>query len=73
MHGKYTREIDESIGKDKTRGWLKHGGLKACTESLICAAQNQALKINYAKQHIDNTLESPMCRLSGEKEKLLAI
>ena len=73
MHGQYAREMDESVDKDKTWGWLKNGGLKGCTESLICAAQDQALRTNYVKHHIDNTAESPLCRLCGEKEKLLAI
>ena len=73
MHGQYTKEMDERIDKDKTWRWLKHCGLKACRESLICAAQDQSLRTNYVKHHIDNTLDSPMCRLCGEKEKLLAI
>ena len=67
MHGQYAREVDESVDKDKTWGWLKNGGLKGCTESLICAAQDQALRTNYVKHHIDNTAESPLCRLCGEK------
>ena len=67
MHGQYAREMDESVDKDKTWGWLKNGGLKGCTESLICAAQDQALRTNYVKHHIDNTAESPLCRLCGEK------
>ena len=67
MHGQYIRDMDESIDKDKTWGWLKNGDLKAGTEALICAAQDQALRTNYVKHHIDKTLESPLCRLCGEK------
>ena len=67
MHGQYTREIDESVDKDKTWGWLKNGGLKGCTESLLRAAQDQALRTKYVKHHIDNAAESPLCRLCGEK------
>ena len=67
MHGQYIREMDENIDNDKTWGRLKNGDLNACTEALICAAQDQALRINYVKHHIDNTLESPLYRLCGEK------
>ena len=67
MNGKYTIEMCDSIDKDKTCGWLKNGGLKGCTESLIRAVQDQALRTNCAKYHIDNTAESPLCRLCGEK------
>eukprot|EP00112_Aurelia_sp_Birch-Aquarium-sp1_P005801 Seg1658.11 transcript_id=Seg1658.11/GoldUCD/mRNA.D3Y31 product="hypothetical protein" protein_id=Seg1658.11/GoldUCD/D3Y31 len=59
MHGQYIREMDENIDKDKTWEWLKNGDLKACTEALICAVQDQALRTNYVKHHIGNTLESP--------------
>ena len=67
MHGQYIRNMDESIDKDKTWGWLKNGDLKACTEALICAAKDKASRTNYMKHHIDNTLETPLCRLCGEK------
>ena len=74
MHGQYAREMDESVDKDKTWGWLKNGGLKGCTESLICAAQDQALRTNYVKHF---TLIIPLNHLCvgsvGKKEKLLAI
>ena len=65
MHGQ--REMDENIYKDKTWGWLKNDDLKACIEVLICAAQDQALRTNYVKQYIDYTMESPLCRLCGDK------
>ena len=67
MHGQYIRDMDENIDKDKTWGWLKNGYLKAGTEALICAGQDQALRTNYVKHHIDKTLESPLCRVCGEK------
>ena len=59
--------MDESVDKDKIWGWLKNGWLKGCTESLISTAQDQALRTNYGKHHIDNTAESPLCSLCGEK------
>ena len=35
--------------------------------SLIFSAQEQALRTNYSKFHIDKTSESPLCRLCGAK------
>ena len=40
--------------------------LKKETESLILAAQEQALRINSIKQSIDKTSETPISRLCGE-------
>ena len=45
------------------------GNLKGCTEALICSAQEQALRMNYVKFHIDKTGESPlsrMCKVENE-------
>ena len=67
MYGKYIGDMPVAIDKDQTWGWLKNGDLKACTEALICAARDQALKTNYVTHHIDNTLETPLCWLCGEK------
>ena len=36
-------------------------------EALICSAQEQALRTNYIKFHIDKNVESPMCGMCGEK------
>ena len=33
----------------------------------MCAAQEQAIRTNYIKYHIDKTSESPLCRLGGKK------
>ena len=36
-------------------------------ETFLCATQEQAIKTNYIKHHIDKTNENPLCRLCGEK------
>ena len=41
--------------------------LKVQTEATICAAQEQALRANYAKNKIDKTSENPLCRMCGER------
>ena len=35
----------------------KENNLRGCTEALICSAQEQALRTNYVKFHIDRTGE----------------
>ena len=66
MYGQFIRETTEKVDKEKTWQWLSRGDLKVGTEAL-CAAQEQAIRTNYMKYHIDKTCESPLCRLSGKK------
>ena len=41
--------------------------MKIGTEAFLCAAQEQAIRTNYIKHHIDKTSGSPLCRLYGKK------
>ena len=66
MDGQYVRE-KEGIDWDRTWQWIAKRDLKGCTEALICSAQEQALRTNYAKFFIDYTAESPLCRMCGTK------
>ena len=36
---------------------------------MLCAAQEQAIRINYKKYRIDKSSDSPLCRLCGKKGK----
>ena len=66
LHGKFLRETEGM--KDQRRWqWLKTGELKQETESLICAAQEQALRANAIKSGIDHQGVYPLCRLCKEK------
>ena len=48
MYGKFLRELEETdVGIDRTWDWTKKSDLKAGTEGLIFAAQEQALRTNY--------------------------
>ena len=69
MHGQFVREMPEKVDKDKTWQWLSRCDLKIGTEALLCAAQEQAIRTNYVKHHIDRTSESPLCRLCGTKSE----
>ena len=55
--------MSEKVYKNKTWQWLSRSDLKICTEALLCAAQEKAIRTNYVKSHIDRTSESPLCRL----------
>jgi len=66
MHGQFDREL-QGVDWDKTWQWLVKGDLKGCTEALICSAQEQALRTNYIKFHIDKTIDSPLCKMCGER------
>ena len=67
MHGQFVREMPEKVDKDGTWQWLSKTDLKIGTEELLCAAQEQAIRTNYVKYHIDKTSESPLCRLCEKK------
>ena len=62
MYGQYIRQIEDK-GKSNTWKWLRKSNLKGRTEALICSAQEQALRTNYVKFHIDKTGKSPLCRM----------
>ena len=66
MHGQYLRD---KIGVDweRTWQWVTNGDLKGRTESPIFSVQEQALRTNYIKFHIDKTIDSPLCRMCGER------
>ena len=66
LHGQVIRE-NEHIDWESSWQWLKKGDLKAPTEALICSAQEQSLRTNYIRHHIDKTSESPLCRMCNEK------
>ena len=67
MYGQFVREMPESTDVKKTWEWLRKADLKIQTESLLCAAQEQALRTNYVKHHIDKSAESPLCRMCEAK------
>ena len=67
MNGQFVREMPKEIDKDLSWKWLAQSDLKVQTEAMICAAQEQALRINYAKNKIDKTSENPLCRMCCER------
>ena len=73
MYGQFIRNRPEEVDGEKSWSWLSRGDLKAETEALLCAAQEQALRTNYIKHHIDKTANNPLCRLFERVEKVFSI
>ena len=66
MHGQFLRET-EGMQDQRKWQWLKAGEMKQENESLICAAQEEALRTNGIKNGLDHQDVSPLCRLCKEK------
>ena len=47
--------------------WLRKGNFKREPESLLIAAQNNAIKTNYIKARIDKMQQNSKCRLCGDR------
>ena len=62
------REIDD-IKDESSWDWIRNGSLKKETEGMIFAAQEQALRTNWIKKHIDKQDIGDKCRMCGEREE----
>ena len=68
LHGQFLRQTDDITVEDRWL-WLKQGNLKRETESLILAAQEQAVRTNVIKAKIDNTQEQSKCRMCRKRTR----
>ena len=59
--------IISNISHEKTWTSLRKENLKRETESLLIAAQNNAIRTNYIKARIDKTQQNSKCRLCGDR------
>ena len=71
MYGQFVRKMHEEIDKDLSWKWLVQSDLKVQTEATICAAQEQALRKNCAKNKIDKILENLLCRMCSERAETM--
>ena len=62
LHGQFLRQTEDLADKVKW-AWLTDGTLKRETESLIMAAQEQALRTNLVKAKIDQSQEHSKGRM----------
>ena len=59
------------MSHEKTWTWLRQGSFKREIESLIIAAQNNAVRSNHIKTRIDKTQQNSKCRLWGDWEETI--
>ena len=68
--GRFKRLIN-NISHQKTWTWLRKGNLKRETESLLIAAQDNAIRTNHIKARIDKTQQNTKCRLCGDRDETI--
>ena len=66
LHGQFERDTKE-LKTEESWNWIRKGDLKRETESLIMAAQEQALNTNAVKKNIYGLGESDKCRRCGKE------
>ena len=62
---------DADVDQQMTHQWLRSTGLKAETESLIIAAQDQSLTTRSYHHRIIKDGTDPQCRLCGKYEETI--
>jgi len=72
MHGQLSRNLDEKlVDIEQSYRWLKSGDIKGETESIIVAAQDQAISKNYFKNKILKEETESKCRLCKQHEETI--
>ena len=59
------------ISHEKIWTWLRKGNFKKLTESLLIAAQNNAIRTNQIKVRIDKTQQNSKCKLCGDRDETI--
>ena len=70
LNGRFKR-LKNNISYMKTWTWLRKGNFKRETESLLIAAQNNAVRTNYIKARMDKTQQNSKCRLCGDRDETI--
>ena len=70
LSGRFKRLIF-SISHQKTWTWQRKGNFKRETESLLIAAQDNAIRTNHIKARIDKTQQNSKCRLCGDGDETI--
>ena len=70
LYGRFKRLIN-NISHQKTWTWLRKGNLKRETESLLIAAQDNAIRTNHIKARIDKTQQNSKCMLCGDRDETI--
>ena len=70
LYGRFKRLIN-NISHDKTWTWRRKGNFKRETESLLIAAQDNAIRTNHIKARIDKTQQNSKSRLCGDRDETI--
>ena len=70
LYGRFKRLIN-NISHQKTWTWLRKGNFKRETESLLIAAQNNAVITNHIKARKDKTQQNSKCRLCDDRDETI--
>ena len=70
LYDRFKRLIN-NISHQKTWTWLRKGNLKRETESLLIAAEDNAIMTNHIKARIDKTQQNSKCRLCGDRDETI--
>ena len=71
LYGQFARQSEDQRN-DETWTWLKEGKLNRETESLIVAAQDQAIRTNYVKATIDRSQTDPKCKIFNQHNETIS-
>ena len=70
LYGQFVRQTKEMGNQDRWQ-WLRNGTLKRKSESLTCAAQEQANGTNITKEKIDESQEQTKCRMCNRADETI--
>ena len=65
------KQLIYNISHDKTWTWLSKGNCKREIESLLIAAQNNAIRTKHIKTRIDKMQQNSKCRLYGDRDETI--
>ena len=68
FYGRFKRLIN-NISHEKTWMWQRKGNFMREIESLLIAAQNNAVRSNHIKARIDKTQQNSKCRLCDDRDE----
>ena len=70
LYGRFKRLIN-NISHQKSSTLLRKRNFKRETESLLIAAQGNAIRTNHIKARIDKTQQNSKCRLCGDRDEMI--